>query len=140
MEYEVRTEKSKCLECGDLIEYGRQDKKFCCDSCKNRFNNRRTRGSRSAKLKILSSLERNYSILDNLLKINITSMSVLELQHLGFKLDCVTSYQKVRRHNVFLCFDISFTVIADRVTSITRLSMSMSQIKGGKHAYGDVPV
>ncbi len=122
MGYEIKTGKSKCLECGDVIEYGRQDKKFCCDNCRNKFHNRVRRGSRKTKLKILSNLEKNYSILDNLLKINITSMSVMELQHLGFKFDCVTSYQKVRRHNMFLCFDISFTIIADRVTSITRLA------------------
>ncbi|MCD8207292.1 MAG: hypothetical protein LUD72_05080 [Bacteroidales bacterium] len=128
MEYKVKPVKSKCLECGDAIEYGRQDKKFCCDNCKNKFHNRRTRGSKRAKLKILSSLERNYSILDKLLKINVTSMSVLELQHLGFNFDCVTSVQRIRRHNVFLCFDISFTVIADRVTSITRLSLNLSSV------------
>ncbi len=91
-------------------------------------------------MRILSNLEKNYSILDNLLKINITSMSVLELQHLGFKFDCVTSYQKVRRHNVFLCFDISFTVIADRVTSITRLSLGMPPVSGGKRRYKGVAV
>ncbi len=140
MRYEVKSVKSKCLECGDSIEYGRQDKKFCCDSCRSKFHNRRTRGSRSTKLKILSNLEKNYSILDKLLKINVTSMSVMELQHLGFKFDFVTSYQKIRRHNVFLCFDISFTIIADRVTSITRLSLNLPPVSDGKHEYGSVAV
>ncbi len=130
MEYKVKPKKPKCLECGDLIAYGRQDKKFCCDNCKNKFNNRRVRGSKNTKLRILSNLNKNYTILDNLLKINITSMSVMELQHLGFNFDCVTSYQRVRRHNVFLCFDISFTIIADRVTSITRLALGMQQVSG----------
>ena len=27
-----------CLECGDAIA-GREDKKFCCDGCRNSYNN-----------------------------------------------------------------------------------------------------
>ncbi len=59
------------------------------------------------------------------MRVKVTSLSVAELQHLGFKFDYVTSYQKIRRHDVFLCYDISFTVISERVTSITKLSINL---------------
>ncbi len=126
MGYEVSADRSKCLECGDRIDYGRHDKKFCCDTCKNRYNNRKARGSRVAKVKILSALEKNYSILSRLVKMKVTSLSVTELRYMGFNFDCVTSYQKIRRHDVFLCFDISFTIVSSRVMSIRRLSLNLS--------------
>ena len=49
-----------CLECGDRIEYGRQDKKFCCEECKNRYHNRQARRSRVFRLRVMSALEKNY--------------------------------------------------------------------------------
>ena len=41
MEYAKKERKIPvCLECGDKIKYGRMDKKFCCDECKVRHNNK----------------------------------------------------------------------------------------------------
>ncbi|MCD8313919.1 MAG: hypothetical protein LUC24_07140 [Bacteroidales bacterium] len=126
MDYEINTEeKARCLECGDEIKYGRHDRKFCCDNCKNKFNNRRRMGSRTTRIKVLSALNKNYRILSDLLRHKVTNLSVAELQQLGFKFDFVTSYQKVRRHDVFLCFDISFTVMAGNVTSIEKLCINL---------------
>ncbi len=34
-------QKRKCLYCGEPI-YGRMDKKFCCDSCRNSYNYEKT--------------------------------------------------------------------------------------------------
>ncbi len=128
-EYGIKNEEpARCLECGDVIEYGRQGRKFCCEDCKNRFNNRKVRNSKTVKLKILSALNRNYTILSNLVKLRVTTLGVSELQHLGFKFDYVTSYQKVRRHDVFQCFDISFTIIAGNVTSIEKLSINLPAV------------
>lgn len=132
MGYEARTDRTKCLECGDKIVYGRQDKKFCCDSCKNKFNNRKARSSRVAKVKVLSALDKNYAILDRLLKMDVTSLSVTELKYMGFNFDCVTSYQKVRRHDMFMCFDISFTVLSSRVTCIAKLSLNLASLQGSE--------
>lgn len=121
MEYNADRRESKCLECGDTIEYGRQDRKYCCTSCKNRFNNRRTRGSRAAKARIMNALEKNYSILERLVKLGMTSMSTAQLRQMGFCFDYVTSYHKVRRHDEYCCFDISVTVMSSRVISIMRM-------------------
>ena len=122
MGYEIKQHTARCLECGDAIEYGRQDRKFCCVSCKNRFNNLKARGTRAIKMKIINALEKNHGILENLLKHHTTSLSVMELRHLGFNFDYVTSYHKTRRHDEYGCFDISVTVMSSKV-SIARCSM-----------------
>ena len=57
-----------CLECGDRIRYGRADKKFCCDECKNRHHNHKSRSGRFIKRKVLSILEKNYEILERYVK------------------------------------------------------------------------
>lgn len=121
MEYDEKSRTAICLECGDSIVYGRQDKKFCCETCKNRYNNRKTRRIRAMKSKIMSALEKNYRILEDLLKMNATEVSVQQLRQLGFNFDYVTSYHKVRRHDEYCCFDICITVMSARVMSISRV-------------------
>ena len=125
MEYDSGTKRGRCLECGGRIRYGRNDKKFCCETCKNRYNNRRARSSRGVKVRVLSALEKNYGILDRVLKQGVVSISAAELRQQGFNFDYVTSYHKVRRHDEFSCFDISFTVVADMVISINRPGFSV---------------
>lgn len=129
MAYDSGTRIARCLECGDRIEYGRQDKKFCCDTCKNRWNNRKARRSRTARMKVLSALDRNYRILDRLLKTDCTSISVAELRQMGFNFDYVTSYHKVRRHDEFACFDILFVVMSVNVISISRIGQASGKGK-----------
>lgn len=120
-----KTEESechKCLECGDIIEYGRTDKKFCSELCKNRYHNKRARGRRLVRLKVITALNKNYGILDNLLNERMTEMSVIGMKCLGFDFEYFTSCHKIRRHNVFSCFDITFAVVGEKVMYITRLS------------------
>ncbi|MDE6872617.1 MAG: hypothetical protein K2J62_10930 [Bacteroidales bacterium] len=120
MGYDDNHEASRCLECGDSIKYGRQDRKFCCDTCKNRFNNRRTKDVRTIKTRILHILDRNHSILARLIRLNVTSLTVGELRQLGFDFDYVTSYHKTRRHDEYGCFDINVVIMSSKVISITR--------------------
>lgn len=120
MEYEERNQVSRCLECGDSIEYGRQDRKFCCNTCKNKFNNRRSKDKRVIKTKILHVLENNYLILARLVRMNVKSMTVGELRRLGFDFEYMTSFRKTRRHDEYGCFDISVVVMSSKVISITR--------------------
>ena len=63
----------KCLECGDQIRYGRTDKKFCCDECKNRHYNNLAKGSRTFRRKVLSMLSGNYDVLNEILRSGASS-------------------------------------------------------------------
>lgn len=126
--YNDREHKATCLECGDEFEYGRNGRKFCCISCKNRYNNRRTQYSKAMRVKVMNVLGRNYEILDRLVKTGVTKIPVVELKQLGFNPDYVTSYSKVRRHDVFSCFDISFTLMASMATRIMRIYSSVEKL------------
>ncbi|MBO8485520.1 MAG: hypothetical protein IAB78_03745 [Bacteroidetes bacterium] len=110
-----------CLECGDEIHYGRTDRKFCCESCKNRYNNRKARDGRATRLKVMNALNKNHDILERMLKLGLASMDLLELKHLGFDPDYVTSYRKSRRHDEFCCFDIRYVLTPTRICSVSRI-------------------
>lgn len=113
---------TKCLECGDEIGYGRPDRKFCCPTCKNKYNNRRSQGSRLMKLKVINALNHNHEILSRLLKAGMTEIYILDAKRLGFSFEYVTSFRKVRSYAEFCCFDIKYRLTPTRLTSIYKMS------------------
>ena len=54
-----------CLECGEKI-VGREDKKFCSDSCRNAYNNKINKDSTNYMRNINNKLRKNYRILSEL--------------------------------------------------------------------------
>ena len=61
----MEEEKRKCLYCGEPI-YGRVDKKFCCDSCRNSYNYEKTHKQLNVVRKVNGILARNHTILEEL--------------------------------------------------------------------------
>ena len=60
-------ESRKCLECNeDLI--GRKDQKFCCDYCRNTFNNRLNEDVNANVRRINRILKKNRRIISDLLE------------------------------------------------------------------------
>ena len=110
-----------CLECGDEIHYGRPDRKFCSENCKNAYHNRKARNSRNTKLKVINALENNHGSLDRMLKLGIDSIDLVDMKHLGFNVDYSTSYRKIRRHDEYCCFDIRYILTPTRICSISRV-------------------
>jgi predicted nucleic acid-binding Zn ribbon protein len=53
-----------CPECGDKI-LGREDKKFCSDSCRNNYNNRINKDATNLMRNINNKLRKNYRILSD---------------------------------------------------------------------------
>lgn len=53
---------NSCLECGDKI-FGRSDKKFCNDACRNAYNNKQNKDSMNLMRNINNKLRKNYRIL-----------------------------------------------------------------------------
>lgn len=121
MDEETSAKNNVCLECGDPILFGRQDRKFCCSTCKNRYNNRRLRSGKISRGRVLQVLDRNYSILMHLLKLGISSLGVSDMRHLGFDFDHVTSYHKTRRMTELWCYDIKMLVYGSMVKSIVQI-------------------
>ena len=114
-----------CIECGDRIRYGRSDKKFCCDSCKSAHHNRVSKASRNIRRKIQRMLNRNYEILDSLLKADVTASDMMELMSMGFTPGLYTSCRKhvcrQHSHNEYVCFDIKYRMTMNRVSCISKL-------------------
>ena len=110
-----------CLECGSAIEYGRTDKKFCCERCKNVFHNRRNSSYRSVRLKVTNALSRNYDVLDRLVKLGVTAISIGDASQMGFNTEYVTSHHKVGGHNEYRCFDIKYCLSDTRLFKIERV-------------------
>ena len=110
-----------CLECGDQIRYGRTDKKFCCDDCRSRHYNEKTRQGRAFRRRVLSALSRNYEILDNLIKADVASIDIIALSSMGFSLSLMTSYRKRGKHDECGCFDIRYIKTSTRIYSISKI-------------------
>lgn len=51
-----------CLECGEKI-IGRSDKKFCNDSCRSAYNNKKNKDSSNLMRNINNKLRKNFRIL-----------------------------------------------------------------------------
>lgn len=114
-----------CLECGHKIKYGRADKKFCCDSCRNRYNNAQIKAGRAYKRRVMKAISENYEILDHLVKAGVTSVDLFELVNLGFTLDAVTSHRKVKCHDEYACFDIKYIMTPTRISGIMKISLNL---------------
>ena len=112
---------SRCLECGDKISYGRTDKKFCSDECKNRHHNHKSRSDRFIKRKTISVLEKNHEILEGLLKAGVETVSLSEILLLGFNPVYMTSFSRISHHDVYVCFDITYTMTHSKVCSISKI-------------------
>lgn len=126
MDYKVPIRKIPvCLECGDKIRYGRADKKFCCESCRSKYNNEQVRSGRIYRRRVMGALARNYEILDNLVKSNVDSADLYDLEGLGFSPGVVTSHRKVNRHDEYSCFDIKYIMTPSRLSSIKKISLNL---------------
>lgn len=111
--------RGRCLECGNEIAYGRSDKKFCSAACKSRYHNR-SGSSAKIRYRILSALNRNYHILEGLLKMGVKTITNSELGQLGYNHEYVTSSTKVRGHNEVSCFDIRYFRSETKIFNIHR--------------------
>lgn len=136
MDYSIKRRRClpRCLECGGSIGYGRKDKKFCSDDCKNKHHNSLARTSRSAKRKILSALERNYNVLDKLLMDGSDAIWISDAVALGFNPGYSTSFRKTGRKEYYHCFDISYVMTPNRLSSISKiqnLSLTLPAVHDG---------
>lgn len=110
-----------CLQCGHEIAYGRKDKRYCSEKCRNRYHNLKHHDIRSVKLRILGALDRNYSVLGKLLQLGIHTMPVSDLAQMGYNKEYVTSCHTVGGHVEFRCFDIKFRCSDNRIYQIERV-------------------
>ena len=137
MDYPKKTTRNtpRCLECGDKISYGRTDKKFCCEECKNRHHNHKSRAERIIRRRTMSVLEKNYEILEGFAKAGTDTVMLSDALILGFNPVYVTSFSRVNHRDVYGCFDITYTMTASKLCSISKiqnLSLNLQAVSVGK--------
>lgn len=111
-----------CMECGTGI-HGRSDKRFCDDSCRALFNNRRRQTATAdepAFLKDISKiLLRNYRILRQLNPGQKTQVKRKDLERMGFNFRFMTSYYKTSEGDIYnFCFDQGYLPIRNEMVLI----------------------
>ena len=133
MEYGKKNTRNvaRCLECGDAIAYGRSDKKFCSEDCKNRHHNHQSRSSRNIRRRVTAMLEKNYEVLDELVRSGIESVRLSDVLLMGFNPLYVTSYRKLRNHQEYLCFDIRYIMTPSRLCSISKIQNLSLNLQAG---------
>ena len=82
--------KRTCPECGDKI-FGRADKKFCSDACRNAHNNRLNKDSSKIVRNTNNRLRKNYRILQSLNPKKTTKCPRSKLANKGFDFNLFTS-------------------------------------------------
>lgn len=89
-----------CLECEEKI-FGREDKKFCSDGCRNTHNNKRNKDSTNLMRNINNTLRKNYRVLAELNPENKSKTSRTKLFAKGFDFELFTSVYKTKTGNTY---------------------------------------
>lgn len=98
-------DKRFCLECGTPV-YGRSDKKFCSDQCRNAYNNKNVGYNNSLVRKTNSILRKNRLILKELNPTGKTKIHKNQLTKRGFNFNYHTSlYTTKANKTYFFCYE-----------------------------------
>jgi hypothetical protein len=91
----------KCLDCGEII-YGRVDKKFCSDQCRNNYNNRMNTDNSVVVRNVNAILRKNRRILSELIpsegKINLHKDKLINK---GFNFNYITHLYTTQKGSTY---------------------------------------
>lgn len=82
---------NNCMQCGQTL-FGRRDKKFCNDFCRNTYNNHLNKENVEVIRITNNKLKKNHKILKNLVEVSKMNVTKTELELLGFDFNLVTSF------------------------------------------------
>ena len=89
-----------CLECSEKI-VGREDKKFCSDSCRNAFNNKINKDSTNFMRNVNNKLRKNYRILVELNTEGKSKATRDKMINKGFDFDFFTNILHTKTGNTY---------------------------------------
>lgn len=92
--------KKTCLEC-DRELFGRTDKKFCSDGCRNTYNNRLNKDTTNRVRNINNRLRKNYRILEALNPDQKTKTTRQKLLEKGFDFNFITSIYTTKAGKIY---------------------------------------
>ncbi|MFA7473323.1 MAG: hypothetical protein WCY86_10510 [Spirosomataceae bacterium] len=105
-----------CLYCGNPV-YGRSDKKFCDDFCRNTHNNQLRKVSNNVVRKINNALLKNRKILESFLMEDKQMVKVREddLIAKGFQPQYHTHIYTTKKGRLyFFCYEYGFLMMAHK--------------------------
>ncbi|PAM95844.1 hypothetical protein B4N84_04670 [Flavobacterium sp. IR1] len=89
-----------CLECSEKI-VGREDKKFCSDSCRNAYNNKINKDSNNFMRNVNNKLRKNYRILSELNPEGKSKATRDKMLNKGFDFDYFTNILQTKTGNTY---------------------------------------
>lgn len=89
-----------CLECSEKI-VGREDKKFCSDSCRNAYNNKINKDSTNFMRNVNNKLRKNYRILSELNSEGKSKATREKLVNKGFDFEFFTNILQTKTGNTY---------------------------------------
>lgn len=106
-------EKKQCLECGTEI-YGRSDKKFCTDYCRNEQHNKNNRDASNYMRKVNNVLRKNRRILAKLNPNGKSKVKESTLMEEGFNFAYHTNvYSTKKGGKYYFCYDQGYIKFDD---------------------------
>lgn len=100
-----------CLECNSIVK-GRADKKFCDDSCRSLFNNRRNGDVSSYMKQVNAILRKNRGVLADLNPEGKGKVSKKRLTSTGFNFDFYTNtFTNKDGKTYYFCYDQGYLPI-----------------------------
>lgn len=100
-----------CLECHEPLK-GRADQKFCNDSCRNSYNNKKASGSTNYMRKINRILKKNHSVLEELNPDEKTTTFKSALEKRGFNFNYYTNiYTTKTGRDYYFVYDQGYSVL-----------------------------
>ncbi|PIF31952.1 hypothetical protein CLU81_2463 [Flavobacterium sp. 9] len=89
-----------CLECSEKL-VGREDKKFCSDSCRNAYNNKINKDSTNFMRNVNNKLRKNYRILSELNTDGKSKATRDKMINKGFDFDFFTNVLQTKTGNTY---------------------------------------
>ncbi|MCP2026268.1 putative nucleic acid-binding Zn ribbon protein [Flavobacterium sp. HSC-32F16] len=89
-----------CLECAEKL-VGREDKKFCSDSCRNAYNNKINKDSNNYMRNVNNKLRKNYRILSELNVDGKSKATRDKMINKGFDFDFFTNILQTKTGNTY---------------------------------------
>lgn len=113
------TDQRQCPECERPI-YGRADKKFCSDACRNAYNNRMNSDTTNFVRNVNNTLRKNRRILLDLHASGKTEIHRDKLLKAGFDFDFFTNTYETKAGQVYkYCYDQGYQVLEDGCLRLT---------------------
>jgi hypothetical protein len=116
-------EKRNCLECGIEI-YGRVDKKFCSDQCRNTFNNRGNADSNAYVRSVNYILRKNRRIMEEIILSSNKDVKRVQrnlLLNLGFDFGYYTNIYKTKTAKYYyFCYEYGYNILDNEYLAIVK--------------------